>query len=179
MADCAFIIKIPHCPLWLCVSLLTQKMNWSHLLQRLGCDCVLMLYLQRSAGSLTAGLWDGGAEWSVREPDDHVATRAAWKHDPGWRNHEDLHHSERLCGNSTTDHGWECLFLLFSNFLCVMITWHYSFQTKVKPKIHFFFFERTIPFTFVRLFEVTFYKGVCEAWTFQNEITLVWQVFVM
>ncbi len=26
---------------------------------------------------------------------------------------------------------------------------------------------------------VMFYKGVWEAWTFQNEITLVWQVFVM
>lgn len=70
-----------------------------------------MFYLQRSAGGLATWLWDGGAKWPVREPDDHMATGAAWKHDTGWRDHEDLHYSERLCGNSTSDHGWECLFL--------------------------------------------------------------------
>ncbi len=139
-----------------------------------------MLCLQRSSGGLAAGLWDRGAEWSVREPDVHVASRAAWKHDPGWRNHEDLHHSERLCGNSTADHGWECLFLLLINFLCVVITWNYSFQTKVHPppqKKNSATLSLSLSLSLSLM--VMFYKGVWEAWTFQNEITLVWQVFVM
>jgi len=76
-----------------------------------------MFYLQRSPGGLATGLWNRGAEWPVREPDDHVATGTAWKHDTGWRDHEDLHYSERLCGNSASDQGRECLFYLRST-LC-------------------------------------------------------------